>query len=57
MEPMSAPRASSFKNLELKCYPNKDKVVIGDYYHMTTMNENVNWMKLTHLLWEKISKP
>ena len=25
-------------------------VVIEDYYHMTTMTENVNWMKLTHLL-------
>ena len=27
-----------------------DKVVIKDYYHTTTMNENVNEMKLTHLL-------
>ena len=27
-----------------------DKVVIGDYYHMTTMDENVNWITLTHLL-------
>ncbi len=27
-----------------------DKVVIEDYYHMTTMDENVNWMKLAHLL-------
>ena len=26
-----------------------DKVVIEDYYHMT-MNENMNYMKLTHLL-------
>ena len=24
--------------------------VIGDYYHMTTMDENVKWMKLAHLL-------
>ena len=27
-----------------------DMVVIEDYYHTTTMNKNVNWMKLTHLL-------
>jgi len=27
-----------------------DKVVIDDYYHATTMNETMNWMKLTHLL-------
>ena len=27
-----------------------DKIVIVDYYHMTTMNENVNCMKLIYLL-------
>ena len=27
-----------------------DKVVIEDYYYTTTMNENVDWMKLTNLL-------
>ena len=27
-----------------------DKVVIEDYYHMTTMVKNVNWIKQTHLL-------
>jgi hypothetical protein len=27
-----------------------DTIVIEDYYHMTTMNDNINWMKLTHLL-------
>ena len=27
-----------------------DKVVIKDYYHVISMNENVYWMKLTHLL-------
>ena len=27
-----------------------DKVVIEDYYHMTTMDVNVNWMELTYLL-------
>ena len=26
------------------------KVVIGHYYYVTTMNENVNWMKVTHML-------
>ena len=24
-------------------------VVIEDYYHMTTIDENMNWMKITHL--------
>ena len=24
--------------------------VIEDYYHITTMDEHVNWMKLTYLL-------
>ena len=27
-----------------------DNVVIEDYYHVTTMNANVTWMKLTRLL-------
>ena len=27
-----------------------DKVVIQDFYQASTMNENVNQMKLTHLL-------
>ena len=27
-----------------------DKVVIEDYYRVTIMDENMNWMKLTHLL-------
>ena len=27
-----------------------DKAVINDYYHMTTMDESMNWMKLTHLM-------
>jgi hypothetical protein len=27
-----------------------DKVVIKNYYHMTTIDENVYWMKLTYLL-------
>jgi len=27
-----------------------DMVVIEDYYHITTLNENVIWMKRTHLL-------
>ena len=26
-----------------------DRVVIEDYYHMTTIDENINWMKLIHL--------
>ena len=27
-----------------------DKVVIEDYYHLTTMDENMNWIELTNLL-------
>ena len=27
-----------------------DKVIIEDYYHMTTMNEDMNWMEQTHPL-------
>ena len=27
-----------------------DRVVIENYYYMTTIDENVYWMKLTHLL-------
>ena len=27
-----------------------NEVVIEDYYHMTTIDENVNWMELAHLL-------
>lgn len=27
-----------------------NKVVVEDYYHMTIVNENMNWMKSTHLL-------
>ena len=33
-----------------------DMVVIKDYYHMPTMDENTYWMKLTHLLLS-FSKP
>ena len=25
-------------------------MIIEDYYHMTTIDENMKWMKLTHLL-------
>jgi hypothetical protein len=27
-----------------------DMIVIGDYYHMTIMDGNIKWMRLTHLL-------
>ena len=33
-----------------------NKVVIEDYYHMTTMDENVNWMKQTCIV-KFYSKP
>jgi hypothetical protein len=27
-----------------------NKVVIEEFYHMTSMDANMNWMNLTHLL-------
>ena len=33
-----------------------DKVVIEDYYHIITMDENVKWMNLIHLLSKKFYK-
>ena len=48
------------KHLELKMQTltkKKDGVAIKDYYHMTTRDENVYWMKLTHLLSSFVSKP
>ena len=40
-------------NLEPKCkvtLKRMNLVVIEDYYHVTTINENMYWMKLIHLL-------
>ena len=34
-----------------------DKVVIEEYYHMTTMDENVNWIELAHFLSKNILNP
>ena len=34
-----------------------NNVVIDDYYHLTTMYENVNWMELTQLLSKKSLNP
>ena len=34
----------------MQSLPKMDKVVIGDGYIMTIMDENINWMKPTHLL-------
>ena len=49
---MSAPRASNLQKprTQMQIQTRMDMVHIEDYYHMTTMNENVNRMKLTHLL-------
>ena len=33
-----------------------DKVIMEDHYHMTTMDENMNWMKPTHMLSSCFSK-
>jgi hypothetical protein len=42
---MSAPRAHK---TQIKILTRMYKVVIEYYNHMTTMDENANWMKLTH---------
>ena len=34
-----------------------EMIVIKNYYHMTSMDENVNWMKQTHLLSKKFFEP
>ena len=39
----------------MRTLPRMDKGVIKDYYYMKTMDENVNWLKPTHLL-SKISR-
>ena len=41
-----------YKNLEPNCKPQQEwtKAVIENYYHMTTMDESMNWMEVTHLL-------
>ena len=40
----------------MKMLTRMDMVVIKDYDHVTTMGDNVNWMKLTHLLSSFFSK-
>jgi hypothetical protein len=47
-ESMRAPRASNLLNPITQIRINR--VVIEDYYHMTTIYENMRWMKLTHIL-------
>ena len=37
-------------SIQMQPLTRMNKVVIEDYYDMTTMNENVNWTKLTHVL-------
>jgi hypothetical protein len=56
---MSAPRISELKNLktQMKNLTIMDRVVIRDYYHMTTMYTNINWMKPTQLMSIFLSKP
>ena len=35
--------------MQLQTPTRMDKVVMKDNYHMTTLDDNVNWMKLAHL--------
>ena len=43
-------RRLKFAKTHMQSIPSMDMIVIEDYYHMTTMDENVNWMNLAHLL-------
>ena len=56
---MSTPRASSLsiRTTLMQNLPRMDIVVIKNYYQMTTMNENVNWMKLTMYTLFNFSSP
>ena len=38
---------------QMRTLTRMDKVVKEDYYHMTLMDENTNWMKFTHILSKK----
>ena len=54
---MSAPRALIYKipKTQMQTLTRTHVVVIEDFDHMTTMDENVNCTKITHLLSKKIS--
>jgi len=47
-----APRAFNLqkRRTQMQTLTRMNMVQIEDYYHMTTLNENVNRMKLIHLL-------
>ena len=49
---MRSPRAFNLEKLrtQMQALSRMGMVVIEDYYHVTIMDENVNWMKLTHLM-------
>ena len=50
-EPMSTSKASWVKSkTQMQTSTRMDKVVIEHYYHMTTINENVHWIRLPHVL-------
>ena len=55
---MRASKASWVKPiLQMRSLTIMDMVVIVDYYQVTTIDENMNWMKLTRLLSISFSKP
>ena len=56
---MSAPRASNLQvpRTLLQTLTRMDILVIEDYYHMTIMNENVNYMKTSTSIVKFSSKP
>ena len=41
---MSTSRASGLSSNQMRTITTMDKGVIEDYYHMTNLDENVNWM-------------
>jgi hypothetical protein len=49
-EPTSAPRDSRLgkPRTQMQAPIRMNRIVIGDYYHVTTMDESMYWMKLAH---------
>ena len=49
-EPTSAPRDSSLgkPRPQMQTPIRINRIVVGDYYHVTTMDESMSWMKLAH---------
>ena len=56
---MSTPWASNLwePRAQMQTPTRMDKVAIEDYYHMTTLNEDVNWMETDTSIVKILCKP